>query len=305
MDKEQQIIRKYFYPLANNEESLELKNDAAFLKKNKLVISSDMMIEDQHFTKDNDPEILARKLLRINISDLAAMGATPYGFFLNIALPKKDAMNWIGRFSKGLCSDMQNFEIKLFGGDLSQSSKIFLSMTVLGKIKKHTCLPSFNLSSHQSVLVWPEQGIGDQILFSRFFMNLHNAGIKVYSSVDKKLLPLFKSSFPFINFVLSGDNLKTQSQSSIGGLGKFFVNGKEDLNKNSSAYLKVNKDRSSYIKSQLPKGKKICGLSWLSKNDDLGEYKSLSLEQVNNKIFAIINDELYSNLRNDLRIGVN
>ena len=57
--------------------------------------------------------------------------------FLNIALPKKDAMNWIDRFSKGLCSDMQNFEIKLFGGDLSQSSKIFLSMTVLGKIKKH------------------------------------------------------------------------------------------------------------------------------------------------------------------------
>ena len=111
-------------------------------------------------------------------------------------------------------------------------------------------------------------------------MNLHNAGIKVYSSVDKKLLPLFKSSFPFINFVLSGDNLKTQSQSSIGGLGKFFVNDKEDLNKNSSAYLKVNKDRSSYIKSQLPKGKKICGLSWLSKNDDLGEYKSLSLEKL-------------------------
>ena len=133
MDKEQQIIKKYFYPLANNKESLDLKNDAAFLKKNKLVISSDMMIEDQHFTKDNDPEILAKKLLRINISDLAAMGAIPYGFFLNIALPKKDAMNWIDRFSKGLCSDMQNFEIKLFGGDLSQSSKIFLSMTVLGK----------------------------------------------------------------------------------------------------------------------------------------------------------------------------
>ena len=117
MDKEQQIIKKYFYPLSNNKESLDLKNDAAFLKKNKLVISSDMMIEDQHFTKDNDPEILAKKLLRINISDLAAMGAIPYGFFLNIALPKKDAMNWIDRFSKYI-SDQEfgyspNLEIRL------------------------------------------------------------------------------------------------------------------------------------------------------------------------------------------------
>ena len=141
-------------------------------------------------------------------------------------------------------------------------------------------IPSFNFSSHKSVLVWPEQGIGDQILFSRFFNNLRNSDIKVYSSTDKKLLPLFQVSFPFINFVSSGDKLTTQSQSSIGGLGKFFINSKEDLENNSSAYLSVNKDKSSALKAQFPKGKKVCGLSWFSKNDDLGEHKSLSLKKL-------------------------
>ena len=141
-------------------------------------------------------------------------------------------------------------------------------------------IPSFDSSVHKSVLVWPEQGIGDQILFSRFFNNLHNSYIKIYSSIDKKLLPLFRASFPFIDFVSSGDKLTTQSQSSIGGLGKFFINSKEDLKNNSSAYLSVNKDKSSSLKAQFPKGKKVCGLSWLSKNDDLGEHKSLSLKKL-------------------------
>ncbi len=197
MDKEQQIIRKYFYPLANNEESLELKNDAAFLKKNKLVISSDMMIEDQHFTKDNDPEILARKLLRINISDLAAMGATPYGFFLNIALPKKDAMNWIGRFSKGLCSDMQNFEIKLFGGDLSQSSKIFLSMTVLGKIKKHC--HDVNFSKIDSD-IYVTGNIGDAPLGFKFSKNFYFS--KASKKTKNKLINKFQIPEPRLSIGL-------------------------------------------------------------------------------------------------------
>ena len=147
-------------------------------------------------------------------------------------------------------------------------------------------IPSFDSSSHKSVLVWPEQGIGDQILFSRFFNNLRNSDIKVYSSTDKKLLPLFKVSFPFINFVSSGDKLTTQSQSSIGGLGKFFINSKEDLENNSSAYLSVNKDKSSALKAQFPKGKTVCGLSWFSKNADLGEHKSLSLKKLEKLRFA-------------------
>ena len=54
-----------------------------------MIITTDMMVEGVHFDKRYNPEILARKLLRVNLSDLAAMGASPYGYLLNIAIPKK------------------------------------------------------------------------------------------------------------------------------------------------------------------------------------------------------------------------
>ena len=95
MNEEQKIIKAFFYPLANNEEALKLENDAAFLFKKKMIISSDMMIEGVHFDRTYNPEILARKLLRINLSDVAAMGASPYGYTLNIAIPKKNRINWL------------------------------------------------------------------------------------------------------------------------------------------------------------------------------------------------------------------
>ena len=98
MNNEQKIIENFFLPLAKNKESLELKNDAAFFEKNKMVVSSDMMIEGRHFDKSYDPLILSKKLLRINLSDLAAMGATPYGFLRNISIPPKNYKNWLERF---------------------------------------------------------------------------------------------------------------------------------------------------------------------------------------------------------------
>ena len=58
-------------------------------KKKKMIITTDMLVEDIHFDKRYDPEILARKLLRVNLSDLAAMGASPYGYTLNVAIPRK------------------------------------------------------------------------------------------------------------------------------------------------------------------------------------------------------------------------
>ncbi len=64
MDKEKYIIENFFLPLAGNDEALQLQNDAALLKKQNLVISTDMMVEGQHFKKKNDPKILAKKIIK-------------------------------------------------------------------------------------------------------------------------------------------------------------------------------------------------------------------------------------------------
>ncbi len=133
MNEEQKIIQKYFLPIAKNSESLKLSNDAAFLNKKKnMVISSDMMIEDIHFDKLDDPFCLAQKLLRVNLSDIAAMGAKPYGYILNLSIPKLNHKLWLKKFCEGLANDTKKFNLKLFGGDLGSSKNIFMSVTILG-----------------------------------------------------------------------------------------------------------------------------------------------------------------------------
>ncbi len=158
MNKEQQLIENYFLPLADNQQSLNLKNDAAFLKDKNLVISTDMMIEGQHFTKKHSPEILAKKLLRINLSDIAAMGADPLGFLLNVAIPNLNHDNWLKSFVKGLKDDMKKFKLKLFGGDMSCSQKVFLSVTILGKTKKYSHLKNFTKTNSD---IYVTGNIGD------------------------------------------------------------------------------------------------------------------------------------------------
>ena len=100
MNKEKELIKEYFTGLSDNKESMRLNNDAAKIRSDKkhLVISSDMMIENSHFYRKDNPKLLARKLIRINLSDLAAMGAKPYGYLLNVAIPKVGASKWLGNF---------------------------------------------------------------------------------------------------------------------------------------------------------------------------------------------------------------
>ncbi len=170
MDREHQIIEKYFKPLAQNQESLGLKNDAAFFKKSKCVISTDMMIEDIHFKKTSDPKSIAKKLLRINLSDIAAMGALPFGFFLNIAIPKNNTEKWLRDFSSGLKSDMKKFNLKLFGGDTSSSNKIFLSVTILGKTRSQNLCHLKNQAKNKSS-IYVSGTIGDAALGCLLFKN--------------------------------------------------------------------------------------------------------------------------------------
>ena len=139
INNEQQIIKNFFVPISNNRDSLCLSNDGAFIKnfKNSMVISSDMMIQDIHFKKKDIPELLARKLLRVNLSDLAAMGAEPYGYILNVGIPSLNHKKWLKSFCKGLLLEQKKFRIKLLGGDLSASQKIFLSITIIGSSENY------------------------------------------------------------------------------------------------------------------------------------------------------------------------
>ena len=187
MNNEQKLIEKYLLPLAQNKESLFLKNDAAYFKKQNLVISTDMMIEDKHFKKNIDPSLLAKKLVRINLSDIAAMGAVPDGIFLNIALPQLNVHDWFKAFTSGLKSDMKKFNLKLYGGDMSSSEKIFLSLTVLGKTDNYCHKKNYTKSNSD---IFVTGFIGDAGLGYELMTNdsIFNCSEKSKKRLIKKLL---------------------------------------------------------------------------------------------------------------------
>ncbi len=129
-----QRIARYFAPLAG-EGALGLKDDAAVLAAvpGQLVLSADAMVEGVHFPAGEAPALIARKLLRTNLSDLAAMGARPLGYLLTIAVPRATDEAWFAGFAAGLAADQAEFGLALLGGDSTATpGPVSVSLTILG-----------------------------------------------------------------------------------------------------------------------------------------------------------------------------
>lgn len=103
-----------------------------------LAISTDMLVEGRHFFEGTDPEALGHKALAVNLSDLAAMGATPLGFSLALALPSADA-NWLGGFARGLFALADAHQLQLIGGDTTKGP-LNICITIYGSLPPHAAL---------------------------------------------------------------------------------------------------------------------------------------------------------------------
>ena len=158
-------IAKYFAPLAGDE-GLGLIDDAAVLAPppgRELVLTVDQMLEDVHFLPGDAPELIARKLLRRNLSDLAAMGATALGYLLTTALTPGVTEDWLAGFTRGLEHDQKLYGIKLFGGDSSSSrGKISLSATLIGHVAPGAALSRNGAKAGDEI--WVTGTIGDAAL---------------------------------------------------------------------------------------------------------------------------------------------
>jgi thiamine-monophosphate kinase len=138
-------IEHYFKPLARSfPGALDLADDAALLSAPPgvdLVVTTDAMVEAVHFLPGSDPGRLARKLLRVNLSDLAAKGAEPYAYTLTLALPAAIDDAWVGAFAAGLAADQAAFGVGLAGGDsVSTHGPIVLGVTMFGRVASGTML---------------------------------------------------------------------------------------------------------------------------------------------------------------------
>ena len=136
------LIDKYLKPLATDQAALGLLDDAAVINASQghsLVLSKDMMVEGVHYDAHTPVNLLAKKLLRVNLSDLAAMGAKPRGYLLGLSLPKKfskeQSEQWLSSFCDGLRQDQELFGVSLLGGDtVSVQDGVVLSLTMVGEV---------------------------------------------------------------------------------------------------------------------------------------------------------------------------
>jgi thiamine-monophosphate kinase len=136
-------IARFFAPLAGRG-SLNLKDDVALIDGpggTDYVLSTDAIVEGVHFFSTDPPRQIAQKLLRVNLSDLAAKGAKPVGYLLTAALTQAADETWLRGFSSGLALDQKRFGIVLLGGDTVRSKgAAILSLAAVGKVAAGTAL---------------------------------------------------------------------------------------------------------------------------------------------------------------------
>ena len=134
---EDELIATYFAPLAGPG-AFGLRDDAAVLAQkpgHDIVAAKDMSVAGVHFFADDPPGAVARKALRVNLSDLAAKGAEPSGFLLGLALPEDWTVRWLAGFAQGLGEDAAAYKCPLLGGDTVKSpGPLVVSITAFGTV---------------------------------------------------------------------------------------------------------------------------------------------------------------------------
>jgi thiamine-monophosphate kinase len=136
------LIKKLFAPLSKGARgAFDLSDDAAALhlaEDRELVVTVDTVIEGVHFLKDDPADLIARKALRVNLSDLAAKGAAPHGYLLALSVSPWVGDAWLERFAAGLSDDQGRFDVHLLGGDTTAGpGPLTISITALGSVPRH------------------------------------------------------------------------------------------------------------------------------------------------------------------------
>lgn len=130
------IIRRYFAPLAGAG-GLDLKDDVALLDAHGKIVTKDLLVAGTHFFADDPPDLIARKALRTNISDIVAKGGAPAQYFLGLVLPRNCSQGWIEAFAEGLRQDQQEYGCSLAGGDTTRHAEagpVMISITMTGAV---------------------------------------------------------------------------------------------------------------------------------------------------------------------------
>ncbi len=163
-----ELIARHFAPLARDGRvvALGLKDDAAWCRQragHDLVMTADALVAGVHFLPEDPPDLIARKALRTNLSDLAAKGATPLAYLVCLALPRATDEAWIAGFAAGLARDQAAYAIALAGGDTTSTpGPLTIAITALGEVPAGGMLQ--RRGARVGDEVWVSGTIGDAAL---------------------------------------------------------------------------------------------------------------------------------------------
>jgi len=163
---EDRLIARTFKPLAKHPGTFGFNDDASAITPpagHDLVLKTDGLIAGVHFFPDDPADGVARKALRVNLSDLAAKGAVPLGFLLAIALPKGFDESWLADFARGLGEDAAAYQCPLLGGDTdSTPGPTSISIAAFGTLPQGTMVRRAGAQAGDHVFV--SGTIGDAAL---------------------------------------------------------------------------------------------------------------------------------------------
>jgi thiamine-monophosphate kinase len=187
-----ELIDRLLKPLARGcPGALGLTDDAALVDVPpglELVIAKDAIVADVHFLKEDPPELVAGKLLRVNLSDLAAMGAEPLGYLTVLARSPDIDDAWLTRFAAGLRANQTRFGCHLLGGDtVATPGPLMLSLTILGTVPKGQAL--LRGGARPGDDVWVSGTLGDAAIGLRVLRGLAVTEDEAMALVDRYRTP--------------------------------------------------------------------------------------------------------------------
>lgn len=163
---ESELIATYFAPLARRKGAFRLLDDAAVIPlpaMRDMVATCDMLVAGRHFLETDPPSAVAKKALRVNLSDLAAKGADAIGYLLSLALPEDWREDWLQGFTFGLKDDQARYGVGLYGGDtVATPGPLTISITAFGKVPAGRIVPRHQAQPGDAICV--TGSIGDAAL---------------------------------------------------------------------------------------------------------------------------------------------
>ena len=194
-----EIIGRYFRPLSRSlPGAAALADDTATVAigaGNEPVVTVDTMVAGVHFLPGDPADLIARKLLRVNLSDLAASGASPLTYFVAMSLPETISESWIADFAAGLATDQQIFDIALSGGDTTATpGPLTLSLTAVGEVPRGQAIRRGSAAPGEDIYV--SGTIGDAALALDLMQEL---GVEAALAQEPELIARYRLPEPRVS----------------------------------------------------------------------------------------------------------